>query len=160
MRFSPNQYQPFPDCKLVFRKWIFFFKNNFFFLLLLLLLEGLFSVWRRLSLTTFCQMHSERCLLTVWPVFTWWTFFAYLLLGMKNQPVQRKCLFCQLHSLEFIFLEVIANSTVNLERTLTNCNARGREMTERAKETSRGVSSLRFLSSLTTSFLGACLLYA
>lgn len=97
-------------------------------------------------------MHSELCLLTVWPVFTWWTFFAYLLLGEKNQPVQRKCLFCPLHSLEFIFLEVIASSTVNLERILTNCNARGREMTERAKDASRGVSSLCSLSRLTTSF--------
>lgn len=45
-------------------------------------------------------------------------------------------MFGQLHSLEFIFLEVIANSTVNLERIITNCNARGREMTEKAKDTS------------------------
>lgn len=80
--------------------------------------------------------------------------------GEKKQPVQRKCLFSQLHSLEFIFLEVIVNSTVNLEKILTNCKARGREMTERAKDTSQGVSSLCFLSSLTTFFLGACLLYA
>lgn len=62
--------------------------------------------------------------------------FCLLVAGEKNQTVQRKCLFGQLHSLEFIFLEVIANSTVNLERIITNCNARGREMTEKAKDTS------------------------
>lgn len=42
----------------------------------------------------------------------------------------------------FVLLEVIANYTVNLAKFITNHNSGGIEMTETARNTTLGVSSL------------------